>query len=192
MVVRHARRYDQNGLPQRLQTLDMSQQAANDVSDLPEDHGMILVLDHVGLVTVPQPLEIRIVVGNERANFTLTEEERQEGVSISSKPMGAMVMWAKGPGSEIIDTWAALPLPGGLRRNRRTRRRRGAGAGRTGPCARHPGDSLSPGAGQRRRRPNMAQPWRPRGLLGPRRVCPRSFGRLSTRGRFAHPLTRGQ
>lgn len=111
LLVRHARQHQPGSMHLLLQELGMGQAQADAVPDLPRDHGMLLVLDHVGLVTVPQPLVIRIVIGAGDPELSLSDSERDAGVTISNRQFGLVVIWAKGPGSQVIDTWAALPLP---------------------------------------------------------------------------------
>ena len=111
MLVRHGQRTDPGGLEQRLRSLGVSANQAAAVSALPDNHGMLVVLDHVGLLSVPEPLVIRAVVGQGDADLWLSDEERERGVRLRNKRFGAVVIWAKGPGTHVIDTWAALPLP---------------------------------------------------------------------------------
>ncbi|MFW5845315.1 MAG: hypothetical protein ACOCXJ_03725 [Planctomycetota bacterium] len=79
---------------------------------VPEGHGSLLIVDHVGLVTRPHVLDVRLRTGLAilAGLFSLSEEERARGITITQITLGPFQVAAKGPGSEIIDTWSAQLL----------------------------------------------------------------------------------
>ena len=66
----------------------------------PAGTGSLLVLNHVGLIARPQPLQIGIAAlgfaSKDATSFT----------------WGTVTFFAKGPGSEIAKSWVMLPIPG--------------------------------------------------------------------------------
>jgi hypothetical protein len=76
--------------------------------------GSVLVLNHVGFITHPEVLDIRLVavaqVGDGYA--VPTPAERSRGITVTPFRIGAVAFWAKGPGSEVVGHWLQIvPLP---------------------------------------------------------------------------------
>ncbi|MBA3936527.1 MAG: hypothetical protein H0X38_03620 [Planctomycetes bacterium] len=112
LLVRTCRRYDREGFDQRLaefgfQPGDPRLQQA----ELAPGAGMVLILNHVGFIAHPEVLDIRIIaVGG--FPHPPSSDERAAGISGTSFTIGGLGFYAKGPGSEIVNHWAAIPVPG--------------------------------------------------------------------------------
>lgn len=70
---------------------------------LPAGHGSVLVLNHVGFVTRPEPLQMGILGVGSRP------PPNYDGYKV-----GGLAFWARGPGQEVVNSWAAIPVPGTL------------------------------------------------------------------------------
>lgn len=117
-------RYEVKGVPPLVERLRLRQLASYDpsaVADegglaaarLPAGHGSVLVLNHVGFCARIEPLQIGLLaVGF--APPAPTAAERARGVTSTQFSLGAIGLYAKGPGSEIARSWVALPVPGWL------------------------------------------------------------------------------
>lgn len=66
----------------------------------PAGTGAVLVLNHVGLIAQPQPLQIGIAA----IGFSSPDS--------TSFNWGGITFYAKGPGSDIARNWILLPIPG--------------------------------------------------------------------------------
>ena len=98
LYLRHLRTYDPD-----LFTTEIAKRgfAANDPRFTPPSGtGAVLVLNHVGLIAQPQPLQIGIAaIGFSSPDSTTFN-------------WGGITFFAKGPGSEIARNWILLPIPG--------------------------------------------------------------------------------
>ena len=98
LYLRHLRTYDPD-----LFTTEIAKRgfAANDPRfNPPASTGAVLVLNHVGLIAQPQPLQIGIAA----IGFSSPDS--------TSFNWGGITFFAKGPGSEIARSWILLPIPG--------------------------------------------------------------------------------
>lgn len=115
LLIRHSRGYDRAGFDEKLKEYGY---AENDerlaAAELPKGHGSVLVLNHVGFITHPEVLDIRAVAAQFRGTVQPTPEEAARGVTAHRFHIGGVVFWAKGPGSEIVDFWVPIPVPGEL------------------------------------------------------------------------------
>ena len=68
----------------------------------PAGYGTVVVLNHVGLIAQPRPLQIGI------AAIGFSEKDS------TSFNWGGITFYAKGPGSEIARDWILLPIPGNV------------------------------------------------------------------------------
>jgi hypothetical protein len=66
----------------------------------PAGTGSLLVLNHVGLIARPEPLQIGIAA----LGFASKD--------VTTFNWGAVTFYAKGPGSDIAKSWVMLPIPG--------------------------------------------------------------------------------
>ncbi len=98
LYLRHLHGYDPEFFVSEVARLGMT---ANDPRlVLPAGSGSVVVLNHVGLITHPQPLQIGIAaIGFSSPDSTTFN-------------WGGITFFAKGPGSEVARTWIALPIPG--------------------------------------------------------------------------------
>jgi hypothetical protein len=80
-------------------TTESSRLQAN--GDVPPGTGSLLVLNHVGLIARPQPLQIGLAAIGFAAPANST-----------SFNWGAIGFYAQGPGSDIARQWPVLPIPG--------------------------------------------------------------------------------
>jgi hypothetical protein len=94
----HAAEYGLNHLDPRLKH-----------AGLPPGYGMILVLNHVGFITHPRTLDIRLIAASIPV---ASQTETSQGVSVSTFHIGALAFYAKGPGSDIVNAWGEIILPG--------------------------------------------------------------------------------
>lgn len=69
--------------------------------DVPAGSGSLLVLNHVGFIARPEPLQIGIAA----IGFSTPKDA-------TSFNWGGIGFYASGPGSEIARSWTALPIPG--------------------------------------------------------------------------------
>ena len=98
LYLRHLRTYDPD-----LFTTEIAKRgfAANDPRFTPPSGtGAVLVLNHVGLIAQPQPLQIGIAA----IGFSSPDS--------TSFNWGGISFYAKGPGSDIARNWILLPIPG--------------------------------------------------------------------------------
>jgi hypothetical protein len=113
--IRHSRAYDQASFDERLTQYGLK---ADDprltTAALPKGHGMVLVLNHVGFITHPEVLDIRAVAAQFRGTIQPTPAEAARGYSAHRFNMGGVVFWAKGPGADVVNFWAPIPVPGDL------------------------------------------------------------------------------
>jgi hypothetical protein len=115
LFIRHCRAYDPDGFASRLQEFGLSEQDPRLArSALPPGHGMVLVLNHVGFITHPEVLDIRAVAAQFRGTSEPTPREAARGVTSTRFHIGGILFWAKGPGSEAVNTWIPVPIPGEL------------------------------------------------------------------------------
>lgn len=96
--LRQLQQYD----PERFQGERTRLGAAADPA-LPEGHGSVLVLNHVGFITRPEPLQMGILGVGSRP------PPNYDGWKV-----GGLAFWARGPGQEVVHSWAAIPVPGTL------------------------------------------------------------------------------
>ncbi|HEX3134475.1 MAG TPA: hypothetical protein VHX44_12935, partial [Planctomycetota bacterium] len=113
--IRHARAYDQANFDERIAQYGLRKDDPRlTTSVLPKGNGMVLVLNHVGFITHPEVLDIRAVAAQFHGSMSPTPEEAARGHTSSRFSIGGVVFWAKGPGSDIVNHWAAIPVPGNL------------------------------------------------------------------------------
>jgi hypothetical protein len=110
LQARFTQLYDPGAWEEELRGLDPGIAAKRRALQLREGQGSILVLNHVGLITRPETLDLRFRsgVGILAGIFSLREEERQRGITIHQVTIGPFQVAAKGPGSEIIDDWTGI------------------------------------------------------------------------------------
>ena len=100
LYLRHLRTYDPELFASEIATRGF---AANDPRFTPPaGTGAVLVLNHVGLIAQPQPLQIGIAAVGFRSPDSTTFN------------WGGITFFAKGPGSEIARNWILLPIPGNV------------------------------------------------------------------------------
>jgi hypothetical protein len=113
--IRHSRAYDRTSFDERLAQYGLK---ADDprltTAALPKGHGMVLVLNHVGFISHPEVLDIRAVAAQFRGTIQPTPAEAARGHSAHRFELGGVVFWAKGPGAEVVNFWAPIPVPGDL------------------------------------------------------------------------------
>ena len=115
MYIRHCRAYDPDAFERSLSQYGLSatdpriQNAA-----LPAGHGSVLVLNHVGYITHPEVLDIRFVAAQFSGSQNPTPAQAAQGHTSSKFYIGAVAFWATGPGSDVVKTWGALPIPSDL------------------------------------------------------------------------------
>ena len=98
LFLRHLRTYDPDLFASELAKRGF---AANDPRFTPPaGTGSVLVLNHVGLIAQPQPLQIGIAA----IGFSSPDS--------TSFNWGGITFYAKGPGSDIARNWILLPIPG--------------------------------------------------------------------------------
>ena len=115
LLVRHCRTYDRAGFDEKLK--DYGYAPGDErlaAAELPKGSGSVLVLNHVGFITHPEVLDIRALAAQFRGTLEPTPEESARGVTSSRFHIGGILFWAKGPGSEIVNFWAPIPVPGEL------------------------------------------------------------------------------
>lgn len=110
LFLRHAKAYDPTGFADRATRLGFSSTELAQ-ADLPAGNGSVLILNHVGWVTRPRSLDIGFLVAGGRPRRP-TPEERADGITCTTFSMGALAMYAFGPGSEIVRTWRVVAIPG--------------------------------------------------------------------------------
>jgi hypothetical protein len=115
LLVRISREYDPEGFDQHLADYGFApgdprlKQAA-----LAPGHGMVLVLNNVGFLAHPEVLDVRIMASSFVPLPVPTAAERDGGVTVSVFRIGAIGFYAKGPGSEVVNAWGAIPVPPGI------------------------------------------------------------------------------
>jgi hypothetical protein len=103
--VQLTRRFDPQGLGELLKTCAVQADDARVAkADLPAGHGMVLLLNHADYITPTNALSIDLKV-NIPWQPTLTEAERQRGITITPFTALSSTFYAKGPGSEIAAGW---------------------------------------------------------------------------------------
>lgn len=113
--IRHSRAYDQTSFDERLAQYGLKPDDPRlTTAALPKGHGMVLVLNHVGFITHPEVLDIRAVAAQFRGTIQPTPAEAARGHTAHRFEMGGVVFWAKGPGAEVVNFWAPIPVPGDL------------------------------------------------------------------------------
>jgi len=113
--IRHARAYDQATFDERVEQYDLRKDDPRlTASALPKGHGMVLVLNHVGFITHPEVLDIRAVAAQFHGSVHPTPAEAARGHTSERFSIGGVVFWAKGPGAEVVNFWAPIPVPGDL------------------------------------------------------------------------------
>lgn len=115
LLVRHCRSYDRAGFDEKLK--DYGYAPGDErlaAAELPKGSGSVLVLNHVGFIAHPEVLDIRAVAAQFHGTVQPTPAEAARGVTSSKFHIGGIVFWAKGPGSEIVNFWAPIPVPGEL------------------------------------------------------------------------------
>lgn len=75
----------------------------------PAGQGSLLVLNEADFIARIEPLTVNAVV----ATVGLGTYEDSRGKRHQSR-IGSLIFWATGPGSETVETWAAIPLPAAL------------------------------------------------------------------------------
>ncbi len=117
LLIRHGRSYDKEYFDAHLADWGFSE---NDPrlaqAELPRGHGSILVLNHVGYITHPEVLDIRVIAAAAIPVPlpTPSPEESGRGVTVSPFFIGAVGFYAKGPGSDVVNHWGVVPLPGDI------------------------------------------------------------------------------
>ncbi len=113
--IRHSRAYDRASFDERLAQYGLKADDPRlDTAALPKGHGMVLVLNHVGFITHPEVLDIRAVAAQFRGTIQPTPAEVARGHSAHRFALGGVVFWAKGPGADVVNFWAPIPVPGDL------------------------------------------------------------------------------
>jgi hypothetical protein len=114
MFIRHCRAYDPQGFQDRLGQFGLSDNDARlENADFPPGHGSVLILNHVGYITHPEVLDIRLITSQFRGTGTSTDRKTGR-TTTSTFHIGAVAFWATGPGSEVVKTWGVVPIPGNI------------------------------------------------------------------------------
>jgi hypothetical protein len=115
LYIRHSRAYNDEVFNRSLSNYQLN---ADDprlkTADLPPGFGSILVLNHVGYITHPEVLDIRLVAAQFGHNYRPTPAQQARGHTATQFRIGAVAFWATGPGSEVVKTWGVIPIPGDL------------------------------------------------------------------------------
>ncbi|TVR43142.1 MAG: hypothetical protein EA402_10115 [Planctomycetota bacterium] len=90
-------------MPIRLGAEDAEMSAA-----LPRGHGMLLVLHLADYISHPEALDIVAATGTVPITYTRARHGRDETATFR---IGAVRMFARGPGAPIVNEWPILPLP---------------------------------------------------------------------------------
>jgi hypothetical protein len=115
LLIRHCRAYDRAAFDEKLKDFGYAEGDERlAAAALPAGHGSVLLLNHVGFIAHPEVLDIRAVAAQFRGTVQPTPEEAARGVTASRFHIGGVVFWAKGPGSEIVNFWVPIPVPGEL------------------------------------------------------------------------------
>ncbi len=115
LFIRHSRAYDQQSFDDHLSQYGLRKDDPRiSTSQLPTGHGMVLVLNHVGFITHPEVLDIRAVAAQFRSTYHPTPQEAARGYTTERFYIGGLLFWAKGPGAEVVNHWAPIPIPGNL------------------------------------------------------------------------------
>ena len=100
LYLRHLRTYDPDLFASELAKRGFA--AIDPRFTPPAGTGSVLVLNHVGLIAQPQPLQIGIAA----IGFSSPDS--------TSFNWGGITFYAKGPGSDIARNWILLPIPGNV------------------------------------------------------------------------------
>ncbi len=117
LLIRHCRAYDKEYFDAHLADWGLSE---NDPrlkqAELPRGSGTLLVLNHVGYVTHPEVLDIRVIAASAIPVPlpTPSSDESGRGVTVTPFFIGAVGFYAKGPGSDVVNHWGVVPLPGDI------------------------------------------------------------------------------
>ena len=115
LFIRHSRAYDQQSFDERLTQYGLRKDDSRlTTSVLPKGHGMVLVLNHVGFITHPEVLDIRAIAAQFRSTYHPSAAEAARGHTAERFYIGGILFWAKGPGAEVVNHWAPIPIPGNL------------------------------------------------------------------------------
>ena len=115
LLVRISREYDPEGFDQHLADYGFTASDARlKQAALPPGHGTVLVLNHVGFLAHPEVLDVRIMATSFVPLPVPTAAEHADGVTVSVFRIGAVGFYAKGPGSEVVNAWGAIPVPAGI------------------------------------------------------------------------------
>jgi hypothetical protein len=113
--IRHARAYDRASFDERVEQYGLRRDDPRlTTSALPAGHGMVLVLNHVGFITRPEALDIRAVSAQFRGTIQPTPADAARGHTAHRFAIGGIIFWAKGPGADVVNFWAPIPVPGDL------------------------------------------------------------------------------
>jgi hypothetical protein len=113
LLIRHCRAYNPEWFDEHLADFGLrpgDPRLAQ--AELPRGHGSVLVLDHVDFITHPEVLDIRVIAASGIPVPVPTPAEHNDGVTVTPFFIGAVGFYAKGPGSDIVNHWGAVPLPG--------------------------------------------------------------------------------
>lgn len=105
LLIRNGQHYDPQGFRAWAQANDLAFDPA--AASLPAGHGMVLVLHHADYVARPRILEIGFLVGG-------LPQAAAPNHAVRRFWIGGFAFYARGPGAEIVDAWAAIPIPGQL------------------------------------------------------------------------------
>lgn len=99
-------RYDPEGLARLLADVGVASNDTRIANAIPgADQGLVLVLNHADWITPTDRLDLNLWIGVP-TRPTLTEAERQRGVTVTGVRCWMSTCWAKGPGSEIANGWS--------------------------------------------------------------------------------------
>lgn len=112
LLIRHCRSYDKEYFDAHLADFGLAPDDKRLAgSELPKGSGSLLVLMHVGFITHPEVLDIRVIAAAGIPIPAPTPAESGNGVTVTPFQIGVVGFYAKGPGSDVVNHWGVVPLP---------------------------------------------------------------------------------
>lgn len=112
LLIRHCRAYDKEYFDAHLADFGLTPDDPRLAkAELPKGNGSVLVLMHVGFITHPEVLDIRVIAASGIPVPVPTAAESGNGVTVTPFSIGVVAFYAKGPGSDVVNHWGVVPLP---------------------------------------------------------------------------------